>query len=183
MKNVTAIVLLGLLCSPFVMKSQDEKIYAKQITSDETPEAIKEALKKDFPDAIKDIQYYMVPDNMVSSEWGVAMSESVDTGEKEYYTVEMKGKGGGFVYGLYNRQGELEVMKMEAKDFKLPQEIVTHATTGQYKGYKIQSQKYSCYKVIDKRTNTEYVQVETKKGNDTKVLYYTPKGEFIREKK
>jgi hypothetical protein len=183
MKNLTAIVLLGLLCCPFVTKSQDEKIYAKQITPAETPEAIKDALKKDFPDAIKDIHYYMVPDKMVNSEWGVAMSESVNAGDKEYYTVEMKGKGGGFVYGLYNKNGELEVMKMEAKDFKLPDAIVKHATSGDYQGYKIQSQKYSCYKVVDKRTNTEYVQVETKKGNDTKVLYYTPKGDFIREKK
>jgi len=182
MKTLTAFILLGLLYSPFIVKSQNEKIYAKKISPNETPEAIKEALKKDFPDAIKDIQYYMVPKNMVDSEWGVAMKEEAKSGDKSYYTVEMKGEGGGFVYGLYNQDGELEVLKMEAHDFKLPAEIVTHATTGDYAGYKIQSQKYSCYKVVDKRTNTEYVQVETKKGNDTKVLYYTPAGEFIREK-
>lgn len=182
MKTLTAFILLGLLYSPFIAKSQDERIYAKQISPDETPPAVKEALKKDFPDAIKDIQYFMVPKNMVNSEWGVAMSESMKSGDKDYYTVEMKGEGGGFVYGLYNKDGELEVMKMEANDFALPKEIVTHATSGEYKGYKIQSQKYKCYKVIDKRTNTEYVQVETKKGDDTKTLYYTPKGEFIREK-
>ena len=182
MKTLTAFILLGLLCSPFIVKSQNEKIYAKKISPSETPEPIKEALKKDFPDAIKDIHYYMVPNNMVDSEWGVAMKESAKSGDNAYYTVEMKGKGGGFVYGLYNQDGELEVMKMEANDFELPKEIVTHATTGDYQGYKIQSQKYKCYKVVDKRTNTEYVQVETKKGDDTKTLYYTPQGAFIREK-
>jgi hypothetical protein len=182
MKTLTAFFLLGMLCSPFVTMSQDERLYAKEISPDETPDAIKEALKKDFPNAIKDIQYYMVPDNMVNSEWGVAMNESVQKGNSDYYTVEMKGSGGGFVYGLYNKNGELEVMKMEANDFDLPKEIVTHATSGSYEGYEIQSQKYKCYKVVDKRTNTEYVQVEVKKDNDTKTLYYTPQGAFIREK-
>ncbi len=124
MKTLTAFILLGLLYSPFVTKSQDERLYAKKISPDETPEAIKEALKKDFPDAIKDIQYYMVPENMVDSEWGAAMNESVKRGDSEYYTVEMKGSGGGFVYGLYNKNGELEVMKMEANEFDLPKEIV-----------------------------------------------------------
>ena len=182
MKTLTAFILLALVYSPFVTKSQDEKIYAKEITPEETPEAIKEALKKDFPDAIKDIQYFMVPDNMVDSEWGVAMDEKVKKGGDDYYTVQMKGKGGGFVYGLYNKDGELEVLKMEANDFELPEEIVTHATTGKYEGYEIQSQKYKAYKVVDKRTNKEYVQVEVKKGNKTKTLYYTPQGAFIREK-
>jgi hypothetical protein len=182
MKTLTAIILLGLLYSPFVTQGQDEKLYAKPITPEETPEPIKEALKKDFPEAIKDIQYYMVPENMVDSEWGPAMKESVKKGEGEYYTVEMKGSGGGFVYGLYNSKGELEVMKMEANDFVLPKEIVTHATTGEYAGYTIQTQKYKCYKVVDKRTNDEYVQVEVKKGDDVKTLYYTPQGRFIHEK-
>jgi len=182
MKTLIAVILMALVYSPFVTKSQDERLYAKQISPSETPEAIKEALKKDFPDAIKDIHYYMVPGNMVNSEWGVAMNESMKKGDNDYYTVELKGEGGGFVYGLYNKDGELEVMKMEANNFDLPAEVTTHATSGKYEGYEIQSQKYKCYKVIDKRTNTEYVQVEIKKDNDVKVLYYTPKGEFIREK-
>jgi hypothetical protein len=182
MKNLTAFILLGLLYCPFVTQSQDETIYAKKISQEQTPEAIKEALKKDFPDAIKDIHYFMVPDNMVYSEWGVAMSEKVKKGENEYYTVQMKGEGGGYVYGLYNSEGELEVLKMEANDFQLPEAIVTHATTGKYQGYTIQSQKYKCYKVIDKKSNKEYVQLDVKKGNKNKTLYYTPEGEFIREK-
>ena len=182
MKTLTAFILMGLLYSPFATKSQDETIYAKKISPEQTPEAVKEALKKDFPEAVKDIHYFMVPDNMVSSEWGVAMSEKVKKGESDYYTVQMKGAGGGYVYGLYNQNGELEVLKMEANDFQLPEEIVTHATTGKYEGYTIQSQKYKCYKVIDKKSNKEYVQLEVKKGKKTKTLYYTPEGEFIREK-
>jgi len=182
MKTLTAIILLGLFCSPFVTKGQDDRLYSKKISPEETPPAIKEALKKDFPEAVKDIHYYMVPENIANSEWGTAMNESVKRGDSEYYEVEMKGSGGGFVYGLYNKNGELEVMKMEANEFDLPKEVVTHATSGKYEGYEIQSQKYKCYKVVDKRTNDEYVQVEVKKGNDTKTLYYTPKGEFIQEK-
>jgi hypothetical protein len=181
-KTLTAFILLGLVYSPIVTKSQDESIYAKEITPAEAPEAIKEALKKDFPDAIKDIQYYMVPENMVDSEWGVAMKEDMKGSDNDYYAVQLKGSGGGFVYGLYNKKGELEVLKMEANDFELPEKMVTHATTGDYEGYEIQSQKYKCYKVIDKRTNDEYVKLEVKKGDVTKELYYTPAGDFIHEK-
>ena len=182
MKTLSAFILLGLLYSPFVTNSQDDRLYSKQISPDETPAAIKEALKKDFPEAIKDIQYYMAPENIATSEWGGAMNEGVKKGDDDYYTVEMKGSGGGFVYGLYNKNGELEVLKMEANEFDLPKEIITHATSGTYEGYEIQSQRYKCYKVVDKRTKTEYVEVEVMKDNDTKTLYYTPQGAFIREK-
>ena len=48
MKTLTAIILLGLVFGPFLAKSQDETIYAKKISPDETPDAIKEALKKRF---------------------------------------------------------------------------------------------------------------------------------------
>ena len=182
MKTLSAFILLALLYSPFLTMSQDQEIYAKEISSEETPEAIKEALKKDFPDALKDIHYYMAPENILDSEWGGAMKEEMEHSDKDYYTVQLKGEGGGFVYGLYNKDGELEEMKMEANEFELPEKMVTHATSGKYEGYEIQSQKYKCYKVIDKQTKTEFVQLEVKKGNDTKVLYYHPDGEFIREK-
>jgi hypothetical protein len=183
MKKLTAFIVLALMYCPFVTQSQDETLYAKEITPAETPEAIKEALKKDFPDAIKDIHYYMVPENMLESEWGVAMKENMKTNNSNYYTVQLKGAGGGFVYGLYNADGELEVMKMEANDFELPEKMVAHATSGENEGYEIHSQKYKCYKVIDKRTNDEYVQLEVKKGDDIKTLYYSPAGDFIEEKK
>jgi hypothetical protein len=174
--------MIALLCCPFITKSQDETLYTKQITPDETPQAVKEALKKDFPEAVADIQFYMVPDNIVDSEWGALMSEKVAEGDNQYYEVKLKGSGGGFVYGLYNRNGELEVLKMEALDFEIPENIRTHATTGKYEGYEVQSQKYSCHKVIDKRTNNEFVEVQVKKGDDTKTLVYRLNGDFIKEK-
>ena len=120
MKTLTAFLLMALVYSPFVTKSQDDRLYSKQITPEETPPAIKEALKKDFPDAVKDIHYYMVPENMANSEWGAAINESVKRGDNEYYEVEMKGSGGGFVYGLYNKDGQLEIMKMEAMSSIFP---------------------------------------------------------------
>src|SRR6187431_1458823 len=105
MKTLTAFLLMALVYSPFLTKGQDDRLYSKQITPEETPPAIKEALKKDFPDAIKDIHYYMVPENMLDSEWGVAMKESMKQNHSNYYTVQLKGAGGGFVYGLYNADG------------------------------------------------------------------------------
>ena len=183
MKNTkTAISLLLYCMASYCACAQDVTVYAKKISEGETPTAIKEALKKDFPDNAEAIKYYMFPENLVESEWGVALDESVKTQENNYYTVRLKGKKGGYIYGLYNKDGELEVLKIEAIDFALPSEIVKAATTGTYEGYAIKSNKYRCYKVVDKKKNKEYIEVEIEKGKEAKTLYFTPEGQFIKEK-
>lgn len=181
MKTVTTLTLLLLVTGCFT-QAQDVTIYAKKISPTETPQEIKEALKKDFPENAEAVKYYMFPENMVDSEWSVALDEHLKAGENDHYAVKLKGKKGGYVYGLYNKDGELEVLKMEAVDFVMPPAITTAATTGEYEGYKIKSNKYKCYKVLNKKTNKEYIQVEVAKGKDIKTLYFTPAGEFIREK-
>lgn len=72
---------------------------------------------------------------------------------------------------------------MEAVDFALPRAIATAATSGDYEGYQIKSNKYKCIQVIDKKSNKEYVEVVVAKGKKTKTLYFTPEGEFIKEGK
>jgi hypothetical protein len=65
---------------------------------------------------------------------------------------------------------------------KLPSNITTAATTGDYEGYQIKSNKYKCMKVVDKRTEKEYFEVNVVKGKDKKTLFFTPEGDFIKEK-
>jgi hypothetical protein len=182
MKN-TVLFIIATMMAIGIASAQDEvTIYAKKVSSGETPPAIVEAVKKDFPDNADAIKVYLNPENMVDSEWGAALDKKISEGEHSYYTVKMKGKKGGYIYGLYDGNGVLKVLKMEAVDFVLPAEIVTASTTGKYEGYKIKGNKYKCYKVLDKSTNKEYVQVEIARGKDKKTLYFTPQGEFIKEK-
>lgn len=186
MKKLGVSILIGVFVSSFYLASaqneDDAILYSKKITSEDTPQAVKDALKKDFPDAVEDIKYFMVPENIVESEWGAAMKESLKEGEGSHYTVQVKGKGGGYVYGLYNSKGDLEVLKMEAHDFELPAEVVKAATSGKYEGYEIKSQKYKSYKIVDKRTEEEYIQVNVEKGDDKKILYFSTDGQLVKEK-
>ena len=92
----------------------------------------------------------------------------------------LKGKKGGYVYGLYDKDGNLKKMKLLANDFALPSNIRTAATSGSYSGYEIESDKF--VKVIDKKTDKQYVEVVVSKGRDKRKLYFDPNGKFIKEK-
>jgi hypothetical protein len=182
MKNATFLISVSVL-STFMASAQDNvTIYAKKVSAEQTPTAIIEAVKKDFPDNAEAVKYYLNPENMIDSEWGVALDEKIKEESHSYYTVKMKGKKGGYIYGLYDGNGELKVLKIEAIDFALPPEIADAATSGKYEGYTIKANKYKCYRVVDKRTNKEYVQVDIAKGKDKKTLLFTPEGEFLKEK-
>ena len=71
-------------------------------------------------------------------------------------------------------------MKVSANDVALPETISKEATSGNYEGYAIKSDKY--VKVVDKKSNREYVEVVGGKDSDTKKLYFDTKGNFIKEK-
>lgn len=183
MKTKSTLILLALAANACLYAQDVVTVYAKKISQEETPPAIVEALKKDFPDNADDIMYYLYPENKGVEDWRVALDSAVKQGDSEQYAVKLKGKKGGYVYGLYNKDGELQVLKIEAIDFALPPAIAKAATTGDYEGYHIKSNKYKCIQVVDKKSNKEYVQVVVAKGKKTKNLFFTPEGEFIKEGK
>src|SRR5690606_32021232 len=98
----------------------------------------------------------------------------------DHYSVLVKGKKGGYAYGLYDKDGELKSMKIVAIDFELPPSIRTVATTGKYAGYTISSDKF--VKILDQRKDKEYVVVRVEKGSDKRKLYFSPDGKLIKEK-
>lgn len=176
------LMLLILVANAGAYAQDDVTIYSKKVSAGETPAAIVEAVKKDFPDNTAAVQYYLNSGEMVDTEWGQALEKKIREGNHEYYTVRLKGKKGGFIYCLYDNEGQLKVLKIEGVDLKLPPNIATAATSGDYAGYQITSNKYKCLKVVDKRTEKEYFQVNVVKGKDKKTLFFTPEGEFIKEK-
>jgi hypothetical protein len=84
------------------------------------------------------------------------------------------------VYGLYNKDGDLQKMKVLANDIALPESITKAATSGNYDGYDIKSDKY--VKVVNAKSNREYVEVMVEKGSDKKKLYFDTQGNLIKEK-
>ena len=180
MKKKFAIVLAIV---GFNVQAQEKELFtidAKPISSQAIPSDVMESIKQDFP-GNEVIEYYLLSADKVNPEWAVVMEDNLKpTDQVDHYTVMLKGKKGGYVYGLYNKDGDLQKMKVLANDFALPASISKAATSGNYDGYAIKSDKY--VKTVDKKSNREYVEVMVEKGGDKKKLYFDTKGNFIKEK-
>jgi predicted RND superfamily exporter protein len=167
----------------FGLQAQEEKVFtidAKAISAQEMPKEVMKSIQQDFPgnDVVK---YYLLAADKVDPEWAVVMEDNLEpTDQVDHYTVMLKGKKGGYIYGLYNKEGDLQKMKVLANDLALPPTISKAATSGNYEGYAIKSDKY--VKMVDKKSNREYVEVVVGKDRDTKKLYFDTQGNFIKEK-
>lgn len=180
MKKLSAMLLA---LAGFNVQAQETELFtidAKKVSSETIPTEILAAVKSDFP-GNDVIDYYLLPAEKVSNEWDVTVNDHLKSGEDvDHYTVMLKGKKGGYVYGLYNKEGDLESMKVLAKDFALPSAIQTAATSGEYSGYAIKSDKY--VKVVNAKTDKEYVEVVVAKDGKNKKLYFDSNGKFVKEK-
>ena len=167
----------------FRAQAQERELFtidAKQVSLQTVPSEVLVAVERDFPG--NDVMdYYLLEGNKVNSEWAVSVDDNLKASDEvDHYTVMLKGKKGGYIYGLYNKDGELQKMKVLAKDFALPSSIQTAATSGSYSGYAIKSDKY--VKVLDRKTDKEYVEVVVAKDGKTKKLYFDPQGKLMKEK-
>jgi hypothetical protein len=180
MKKLFAIVLAIV---GFDVQAQEKELFtidAKPISSQQMPSDVVESIKQDFP-GNEVVEYYLLSADKVDPEWAVVMEDNLKpTDQVDHYTVMLKGKKGGYVYGLYNKDGDLKKMKVLANDVALPASISEAATSGNYDGYSIKSDKY--VKMVDNKNNREYVEVTVEKGGDKKKLYFDPKGNLIKEK-
>jgi hypothetical protein len=180
MKKLFAIILVSV---GFNVQAQEKELFtidAKPISPQAIPSDVMESIKQDFP-GNEVVEYYLLAADKVNPEWAVVMEDNLQpTDEVDHYTVMLKGKKGGYVYGLYNKDGDLQKMKVLANNFALPETISTAATSGNYEGYAIKSDKY--VKMVDKKSNREYVEVMVEKGDDKKKLYFDTKGNLIKEK-
>ena len=167
----------------FEIQAQEEKVFiidAKPIAAQEMPTDVMQSIQQDFP-GNEVVEYYLLAADKVDPEWAVVMEDNLEANDQvDHYTVMLQGKNGGFVYGLYNKDGDLQKMKVLANDLSLPPPISEAATSGNYEGYAIKSDKY--VKVVDKKSNREYVEVVVGKDSETKKLYFDTKGNFIKEK-
>jgi hypothetical protein len=167
----------------FNTRAQEKELFtvdAKEVSTKTVPQEVLVAVEKDFPghDALV---YYMLEGKHVEKEWAVTVDDKQNSRtEVDYYTVSLKGKKGGYIYGLYGKDGKLLKMKVLEKDFELPASIRTAATTGDYSGYAIKSDKF--VKVVDKKTDKSYVEVVVEKDGKKKKLFFDAEGNMIKGK-
>lgn len=180
MKNLIIALLVTSWHFSIAQETAIFSVDAKKISQTETPVSVLEAVERDFP-GNEVVDYFLYNDELVNSEWSVTVEDNVKPDDKvDHYTVLIKGKKGGYAYGLYDKDGVLKSMKMVAVDFELPSSMRTIATTGKYAGYTISSDKF--VKILDQRKDKEYVVVRVEKGNDQKKLFFSSDGKLIKEK-
>src|SRR5688572_9835273 len=116
MKKLFAIILslVG-----FNVQAQEKELFtidAKPISPQAIPSDVMESIKQDFP-GNEVVEYYLLSADKVDPEWAVVMEDNLKpTDQVDHYTVMLKGKKGGYVYGLYNKDGDLQKMKVLAND-------------------------------------------------------------------
>lgn len=153
MKKLFPVILACLTCNLYSQEKELFTIDAKEVSSQTVPSEVLMAVEKDFP-GNDVIDYYLLDGQKVNSEWAVSGDDNLGSNDQpDHFTVMLKAKKGGYVYGLYNKAGDLQKMKVLAKDFELPSTITTVATSGDYSGYATKSDKY--VKVVDKKKNKE----------------------------
>jgi len=109
------------------------------------------------------------------------MEDNLGEASPEYYTISFKQEGLQY-YGLYDPNGKLVESKIEQKQAQLPEAVIASlkAIAKDYPGYKVVSKSY--YKQTNYFKSKEYYQVTAKKGNETKVFYYSPNGTLQKVK-
>ena len=162
-------------------RAQEKELFtidAKEISTKTVPQEVVVAVEKDFP-GHDVLVYYMLAGKHVESEWAVTMDDKRNSkSDVDYYTVSLKGKNGGYAYGLYGKDGTLHKMKILEKDFELPASIRSAATSGDYSGYAIKSDKF--VKVVNKKTDKSYVEVVVEKDGKKKKLFFDAQGNMIK---
>ena len=167
---------------PFLLQAQDLVIKGtKEVTKKFTPQQVIDSLAKTFPDA-KSVRYFKADHEVTQRGWSVTTEDNLPSeADVEYYTIAFKQKGLQY-YGLYSQQGELLECKIEQKESELPPAVVANLKelAKDYPGYKVVSKNY--YKTQNYSKSKEYYQVTAKKGNESKVFYYSPTGELLKVK-
>ena len=173
------IVLLAFAC--LTIRAQEKELFtvdAKEVSTKTVPEEVVVAVEKDFPG--QDVLvYYTLQGKHVDSEWAVTVDDNRNAKTNvDYYTVSLKGEKGGYIYALYGKDGTLHKMKVLEKDFELPASIRTAATSGDYSGYAIKSDKF--VKVVDRKTDKSYIEVVVEKGGKKKKLFFDTQGNMVK---
>ncbi|HTF21997.1 MAG TPA: hypothetical protein VK658_28145 [Chryseolinea sp.] len=178
MKQLLVVILAFVWINTTAQEKELFTVDAKEVSAKTVPSEVVAAVEKDF--AGHDVLvYYMLAGKHVDSEWSVTGDDKRNSKtEVDYYTVSLKGKNGSYIYGLYAKDGTLLKMKVLEKDFELPASIRTAATSGDFSGYTIKSDRF--VKVVDKKTDKEYVEVVVEKGGKAKKLYFDTQGNLIK---
>lgn len=182
MKNFLLILLLLSASRLMLAQSQDAlTMTAKKISNSDTPAAVVAAVEKDFPN-YKVTDFYVLPAKDVNAVWDVNVTDNLQANENiDHYTVQLKGAKGGSYYGLYDKEGNRIMSKLKEINQPLPKAVSSAIVADpKYKGYTLQSDMH--VKTIDHKKSQEFWEVTVKKGSDSKKLFYTPDGKFIKEK-
>ena len=152
----------------------------KQVTKDHTPQEVVDSLHKHFPNA-EAVKYYEGTPELTARGWNITTEDNLGESSPEYYTISFKQEGLQY-YGLYAPNGHLIESKIQQKEAQLPEAVIASlkAIAKDYPGYKVVSKTY--YKQTNYSKSKEYYQVTAKKGNETKVFYYSPDGTLQKVK-
>jgi hypothetical protein len=160
-------------------------ILAQELVSEEVPSEILTLKKGNIPTAVLKAAEQLFKGN-TQIAWGFFPYELKDYGwvvNRDYnepidhYEIEFKGKDGSQIFAVFESTGELISSRVLNKNAPVPPSILKSIGNSQYKDWKIVSD-VMLIKNNQKKVDEHYA-VRLKKGNMTKTLNFTLKGDIL----
>lgn len=134
MKKLTLFLVCAVAGVVAYAQSSTETFTAKAVKKGEEPQAVMDAVKKDFPKAIVGDLNVISP-KLYGEQWSINFDDKTNGSAPEYYHVMLK-EGNAQYAAYYNKAGKLISSKTYLNNEQLPTEI-TSAITSKYPDWTI----------------------------------------------
>ncbi|NIG57518.1 hypothetical protein [Chitinophaga sp. Cy-1792] len=145
-----------------------ENFNFRRVDKTTVPAVVVDAAERDYPDGSIQ-EYFAVPAQFTQEDW---MISSDGSNNADYYSISIE-KDGNTYYALYDKTGAKLASQVKMHDVPLPDKIVK-AIGKKYKGYQIESDKYT--QLVNESSRKSYYRVTIGNGTDQKKLFYNPDG-------
>lgn len=153
-----------------------EQVALKEVKEGEEPDAILNAIKKDFPDPIRRTLSFL-PAKTYGAEWDVEISKASEEADPLYYEVEIEAENGNY-RAVYDKSGRLLKTRQVIENAELPEKVKMVLSTA-YKGWKIEGREERIKNNFGKFDVT--YKVPLRKGLKRKTIFFAPDGSIKRE--
>lgn len=155
----------------------DETITITHVKKGEQPQAVLDALKKDFPNTIiKDMAF--LPGTLYGREWSVQEEDGTDgdTADLQYYQVTATGPDVNYT-AVYDKSGNLLSYKETIRQADLPGPVAK-TINNQFLDWKVVGSRE---RIRFSKNKTVVYRVELAKGKEREKVYFDDSGKVLRK--
>jgi hypothetical protein len=169
------ILVIWLACWVLGTAAQEKKAVITPVKKGEEPQAVMDALKKDFPNTMVENLSFL-PRKLYGEEWNIFI-EGDENADPSFFEVRVK-KENEFYTAVYNKSGKLLSSKHIIQNAALPKEVLE--TVKKFAGWHMDKVQ----EIIEYRNNdlTNVYKIKLQQGMKHKNVFINAKGEIVNER-